>query len=383
MLKKLRYMYAVLKHTNSYINAINDDFLDYYLRHHKVIGWYNGYPVYSAFLTPGLSKPLANTLAMRLVSNIKQESIPGVVNIGVTDICNAKCEHCSFYGNAMHAPEKKVISKEEFKTILRDCQEMGISIINFVGGEPLLNKDLPDLIRSIDKNKTISSVYTNGWHLKEKARELKDAGTMMIIVSLDSIIPNKHDTFRKLPGLFEKALEGIKECQKLGLLTAISTTLVQEDLENGNFESMINFAKKLKVNELIVYDTMPIGMYSHREDLLKNKVDFERLFALVDKYNKKDDYPGIFCYAHLRSRKVLGCTAGRNYFYITPYGEMCPCDFTANKIGNLLEEPLHELWEKLTVKRKNNPNHYMNECCDTDSPKVKIENSERLVKIKI
>jgi len=355
------------------MNAINDHFLDYYMRHHKVIGWFNGYPVYSAFLTPGLSKPLANTMSRRLISNILQESLPGMVNVGVTDICNAKCEHCSFYNNAMHRPEKKTISKEEMKKILKDCQDFGISVINFVGGEPLLNKDLPELISSLNKDKSVSSVYTNGWYLKDKAKSLKDAGTMMVITSLDSTDPEQHDQFRRLPGLFNKAIEGIKECQRVGLLTGISTTIVQKDLENGNFEKMIEFAKDMKVNELIVFDTMSVGMYSHREDLLRNKIDFHKLFEIVDKYNKNKNYPGIFCYAHFRSQMAFGCTAGKGYFYITPYGEMCPCDFNATRIGNLLEEPLPIVWKKLSHARKNTSGDYMNVCCDQRPiPKEKI-----------
>lgn len=381
MLKKLRYIYSSIRNLSSYTTAINDNFLDYCIRHHKVIGWYNGLPVYSAFLAPGFSKPLANTMARRLISNMIQEPLPGVVNFGVTDICNAKCEHCSFYGNTMHKPELDIVSKNEMKKILKDCQDFGISVINFVGGEPLLNDNLPDLISSLDKDKTVSSVYTNGWFLKEKAKELKDAGIMMVIVSLDSVVPGKHDKFRKLPGLFDKAIEGIRECQKLGLLTAISTTVTQEDLQNRNFESMIRLSKKLKVNELIVFDTMPIGMYSHRVDLSNNKIDFQRLFGIVDKYNKDESYPGIFCYAHFRSQMAFGCSAGRNYFYITPYGEMCPCDFTAQPIGNILEEPLPNLWRKLSQERKNISGNYMNECCNQETPKVKIENSERLINI--
>lgn len=366
MLNKIKYFYSSVKNASGYMNAINDHFLDYYLRHHKIIGWFKGCPVYSSFLTPGLSKPLANTMSRRLVSNILQESLPGTVNIGVTDICNAKCEHCSFYNNAMHKSKKDIVTTGQMKKILKDCQDFGISVINFVGGEPLLNKDLPELISSLNKDKSVASVYTNGWHLPEKARKLKEAGTMMVIVSLDSTNPKKHDEFRKLPGLFDRAIKGIRASQNVGLLTGISTTLIQEDLENGNFKKMIEFAKKMKVNEVIVYDAMPVGMYSHREDLLKDKIDFNKLFKIIDKYNGNKKYPGIFCYAHFRSHMAFGCTAGKGYFYITPYGEMCPCDFKATRIGSLLETPLPVLWRKLSYARQNTQGGYMNTCCDNE-----------------
>ncbi len=127
---------------------------------------------------------------------------------------------------------------------------------------------------------------------------------------------------------------------------------------------MIHFAQKLKVNELIVFDTMPIGLYSHRLDLKNAKIDKDRLLALVDKYNATPGYPGIFCYAHFRSISTFGCSAGRNYFYISPYGDMHPCDFTAKPIGNIQTENLPELWFKLVETKAHNAGPYMNSCCD-------------------
>lgn len=367
MFNKLKYVLSVVKNTSDYLNAINDYFLDYYLRHHKIIGWHNGQPVYSAFLTPGLSKPLANTLSRRLMSNLLQKPLPGMINLALTDVCNAKCEHCSFY-SAMDKPSEKVLSTAQMKRIVRVCQDFGISIINIVGGEPLLRKDLGEILSSIDKDKSSSCLYTNGWFLQEKVSELKKAGLMMVIVSLDGTTAHRHDGFRKLPGLFERVLAGLKECQKRGMLTAISTTVTQSDLDDGSFEQMIHFAKQVKVNELIVFDTMPIGMYSHRRDL--KKIDKLKLFEIVDKYNKIKGYPGIFCYAHFRDQSAFGCSAGRNYFYVSPYGEMHPCDFTAKPVGNLLNEAVATLWFKLVDTKSNR--QYMNSCCENDSVMIKL-----------
>jgi MoaA/NifB/PqqE/SkfB family radical SAM enzyme len=363
MIQKIKYSLSLIRNGFSYANSINTFFLDYYLRHHKIIGWHKSCPVYSSFLTPGLSKPLANTLSRRLMSNLIQKPLPGMINVAVTDICNARCEHCSFY-NAMDKSGEKVMTTEQLNEVLKSCQDFGISIINFVGGEPLLRKDLAKVIERIDKSKSSCSIFTNGWFLEDKCYELKKAGLMMVIVSLDGDNSERHDKFRKLPGLFNRAIRGIKACQKIGLLTAISTTVTQTDLEDGSFEKMINFAKQLKVNELVVFDTMPIGMYSHRLDLSRQKIDKKRLLQLVDKYNAEKKYPGIFCYAHFRSMSTFGCSAGRNYFYISPYGEMHPCDFTARPIGNLLNEPVEEVWFKLVEHKSMNCHPYMNTCCD-------------------
>ena len=371
MINKIRYTIATITNSFSHMAAFNDFFLDYYLRHHKIIGWFKGKPVYSAFLTPGLSKPLANTLSRRLMSNLLQKPLPGMINIGVTDICNAKCEHCSFY-KAMDNPSDRVLKTEQMKLVLKSCQNFGVSIINFVGGEPLLRKDIGELIASVDKDKSSSCLYTNGWHLKDKCQELKDAGLMMTIVSLDGTTAKRHDAFRRLPKLFDRAVAGIKECQKKGMLTAISTTVTQDDIEDGSFEKMIQFSKELKVNELIVFDTMPVGMYSHREDLKKRGVDKDKLFEIIDKYNADKTYPGIFCYAHFRDPAVFGCSAGRNYFYVSPYGDMHPCNFTARPLGNLTKEAVADVWFRLVDMKAKTCGTYMNSCCKTKTSRIKI-----------
>jgi len=345
---KLKYSFAKLKNLSPYLNSINDNFLDKILGHHKIIGWWRGHPVNSSFLVPGLSKPLGNLIAMNLIKNMSGKPVPGIVNIGITDKCNCNCEHCSFFGAMDKNKSKKLLSTNEIKKVIDSCLELGVSVINFVGGEPLINQDLPQLIKYINKNKAVSSIFTNGWFLKEFAKPLKKAGVMQVNVSLDSINPKIHDKFRRKEGLFRKAIEGIKECQKVGLLTCISTTVTQENLINGEFEKMILFAKKMKVNELVVLDMMDAGMYSHLY-VKQKKVDMDLLFKIVNKYNKKKNFPGIFCYARIKN--LIGCCAGRNYFYISPYGEFHPCDFSSKNMGNIKEYSLENLWSKLVSLR--------------------------------
>jgi molybdenum cofactor biosynthesis enzyme MoaA len=59
----------------------------------------------------------------------------------------------SFSNKTMHKPHEEIMSKENMKKIIKDCKDFGISVMNFVGGEPLLNNNLPELISSIDKDK--------------------------------------------------------------------------------------------------------------------------------------------------------------------------------------------------------------------------------------
>ena len=264
----------------------------------------------------------------------------------------------------------RVMDFAELQKLIRSLQAYGVAIINFVGGEPLLRKELPDIIACIDKDKSVSSIYTNGWFLAPMAASLKKAGTMLVNASLDAPDAEAHDAFRRLPGLFERALEGIKACRRHGLLTGISTTVTQEGLASGSFEHILHLAKKLRVNEVIVFDAMPVGMYSHRVDLSKKPLDRKKLLEIVDTYNADPSYPGIFCYAHFRDTISFGCSAGRNYCYISPYGDVCPCDFTAMPVGNIKDTEFARIWLKMAAEKRNSSNEYMNSCCASQEEEI-------------
>lgn len=359
MLKNIRYSFVKLTKSLSYLDSISDSFMNKVLGHNKVIGWWRGYPIYSSFLVPGFSKPQGNLIAMNLIKNMSGKPIPGIVNIGITDRCNFKCGFCSFSNIIKNSQDKKLLSLEDIQKAIDQCLDLGVSVINFVGGEPLLNKDLPKIIEYIDKDRAVSSIFTNGWFLKEYTEKLKKAGIMQVNVSIDSPYPEVHDYFRRLKGAFKKAIEGIKECKKYKISVGISTTVTQKSLISGDFEKMILLSKKIGVNELIVLDMMPVGIYSHLK-ISKERINKKFLYELVKKYNDRKDFPGIFCYS--RIKEVFGCCAGRNYFYISPYGEVYPCDFSKiTPVGNLTKKPLKEIWSEL-VKLKESKEYFNNYC---------------------
>jgi len=72
------------------------------------------------------------------------------------------------------------------------------------------------------------------------------------------------------------------------------------------------------------------------------------MITSVKKYNEDPSYPGILVYAYTTSHRSIGCSCGVNYLYITPYGDVCPCDFNHVIFGNALERPLYEIWEEMT-----------------------------------
>jgi molybdenum cofactor biosynthesis enzyme MoaA len=119
--------------------------------------------------------------------------------------CNARCGHCSFF-EGVESPGRHVLSSSERAGVIRDSQALGVSIVNVVGGEPLLHPELEAIVASVDQSLSSVLLFTNGWHLAERAAGLRRAGLDSVYVSLDAADAERHDALRGTPGLFARAL---------------------------------------------------------------------------------------------------------------------------------------------------------------------------------
>ncbi|OGY20950.1 MAG: radical SAM protein [Candidatus Woykebacteria bacterium GWB1_45_5] len=346
-LNKLRLKWFVTTKTLGYTSDYLDQIYKIYLNHNKVIHWRDGYPVYS-LSTPALySKPAANFFARQLFRTIQNKNTPNIMSFAVNDVCNANCEHCSFF-NAVEDKSRKVLTLEQSKKLIKDTQDLGVSVINFVGGEPLLRKDLPEIISSADKNLSTTILFTNGLLLTETAEILKRAGLDGVYVSVDSADPKKHDLIRNKSGSFEKAMAGIEKAKEVGLSTGISCVITPESFRSGELERLIKLGKSVEVHEVLVFDAMPTGRYKSRKDLIDSNGWVEEMISSTEKYNKDSSYPGVLVWVYTTSHRSVGCSCGTSYFYISPYGDMMSCDFNHAKFGNILETPLYQIWDKLS-----------------------------------
>ena len=180
------------------------------------------------------------------------------------------------------------------------------------------------------------------------AHILRQNGLDGVYVSIDAANPAKHDFFRKSKGLYDKAIQGILEAKKTGMSVGISTTMTPESYRSGELDKIIELAKTLGVHEVIVFDAMPTGRYKKRKDLIDNHDWVEDMIRHVKQYNENLTYPGILIYAYVTSHRSVGCSCGASYCYISPYGEMMSCDFNHAIFGNVLDEPLYKVWERMT-----------------------------------
>ncbi len=162
------------------------------------------------------------------------------LRIALTPRCNLKCIYCHHEGEVK--PERE-IPGEMVVSVVRAAADLGVRSLKFTGGEPLLRRDLADLIRQMPKDLNIS-LTTNGIFLAEQAKALAEAGLDRVNVSLDSLKP---ETYAAITGGqesdLEKVLAGIDAAKEAGLVP-IKLNVVVLKKNEAEIPEMIEFCRR-------------------------------------------------------------------------------------------------------------------------------------------
>src|SRR5688500_18065725 len=139
------------------------------------------------------------------------------LRISVTDRCNLRCAYCMPEEEYAWLPRETLLTFEEISTVTDLFTELGVDKVRLTGGEPLLRRGLPRLLRMLAKNRRITDIAltTNGILLAEQAQSFYDAGLHRITVSLDTLRPERFRSLTRRDS-FEKVLEGIDSVRRVG-----------------------------------------------------------------------------------------------------------------------------------------------------------------------
>lgn len=273
--------------------------------------------------------------------------------IALTYECTCNCPHCSaaLYGN----PNSKILSSTEIYDIIDQLKELGLKTVYFFGGEPLLDKRIFEYVHYVKKTGMESRLDTNGTLLNLKIIEaLKAAGLNSLGVSLDSPLEDIHDQARGVDGLFRKNLKSIIFCKKKQLQIYISTIATKENVNNGELFLMTKLADKMDV-PLRILSAIQCGRWKDNEQIKLSRQDIE----LLKKYLKKDKV-----YWERTDQDHYDCSfqcssLGRSNIYISAYGEVQPCCFIPLSFGNLRQEKLASILEKMWDSKLYSNNEYL------------------------
>jgi MoaA/NifB/PqqE/SkfB family radical SAM enzyme len=258
---------------------------------------------------------------------------------GITYNCQLRCPHCCV-GDNINTPQKE-LTTEEVKDVLD--QSAKAFVVNFFGGEPTMRPDIMELIKYASKKSVYVFCDTNGVKItKDYAKQLKNNGLELLYVSIDSPIPEKHDELRGMKGLFNIAVQGIKNALDIGLKSVLSTYVTKETLENGEFENVIKLARNLGATGVRYLLPTPAGRWLYNTEVKLNPQEQRKLRKIAKfPYVCRDFY-----FQNQTSSQCRGLS-DQVYFYISPYGDVQPCCFMPLTFGNIREESLKDILDKM------------------------------------
>ena len=121
------------------------------------------------------------------------------LRLSVTDRCNLRCKYCMPEEDYVWLPREDVLTHEEMASLTGYFTDLGVDRVRLTGGEPLLRRDLPRLIRMLLQNRRITDIAltTNGILLADQVEALYEAGLHRVTVSLDTMRPERFRQLKK------------------------------------------------------------------------------------------------------------------------------------------------------------------------------------------
>lgn len=271
-----------------------------------------------------------------------------------TNDCNLRCLHCY---HPIHIQNENLMDLEEVKTMLNDLSYTAerwdmVPRISISGGEPLMRKDLLDILKYANEKKILTAILTNGTLLtQKKANEFFEAGVRRLQVSLDGR-KNIHNKIRRRIFAYDKALEGIVNASKSGIDVTVSMTLMQSNI--NDFESVVKAAinsgaKKVGFKtyvpnknlgatdpEYVSAETaLPVFMEAGKlMEKYKDKIIVLSSDVLWQIVKKTDPFKET---AIKENKYLTGCSAGYGSLSVLSDGTVYPCRRLPIKIGHIKE----------------------------------------------
>lgn len=218
------------------------------------------------------------------------------LRISVTQRCNFRCLYCMPKIPFDYQPKENLLSFEELFLFVKAAIDEGIEKIRITGGEPLLRKDLSIFIKMINdyKSDIDLAITTNGFLLKDFAKDLKNAGLKRLNISLDTLDHKKAKTLAQ-KDILDSVLSGIDEALNLDLKVKLNTVALK-NLNDNELISLLEFAKSKKAQIRFIEFMENTHAYGKLQGLKRDEI----IQILSQKYQiqliKKDEKAPVSIY---------------------------------------------------------------------------------------
>lgn len=293
---------------------------------------------------------------------------PYIVSWNLTYRCNLACEHCyldaggrPLLDDAAFADRSELSTEQCFRVVDEIAAFAPETVTILTGGEPLLRRDILEIVRHAAGKGLWVVVGTNGVKVtRNLAQLLSKEGVRGLALSLDALDPERHDRFRKVRGAWSNTVEGARILAEAGLPFIVQTTVGAHNA--GEIEAIAAFAhREMAAKVWNLYFLVPTGRGGFVSDI--SPAEYDRVLADLTRIQQRYEGRMIVnakCAPHY-VKTLLGndpaspfvkaytggaggCPAGTHYLGIRPNGDVTPCPYLPMFGGNLKTERLTEIW---------------------------------------
>jgi MoaA/NifB/PqqE/SkfB family radical SAM enzyme len=271
--------------------------------------------------------------------------------LAVTRRCPFRCEHCY----AAHTLGRHdALAPEKLLELTRGLLRIGVGVLSFEGGEPLLRfDDLLPLLRECRGRASPYLATTGAGLTAARARALADAGLVGVQISLDHHDRARHNAFRRNPRAFDIACEAVGLFRQAGVFPVLAVCATPELVASGGLYRYLELARELGAGMIQVLDPMPAGNYlegrTGEQVLDAASIETLKRFHVEANTSRRfRGYPAVTVRAHVEDDCRYGCgMGGTQHFYIDACGNVSPCVYLAAALGNVLEEELETIFARM------------------------------------
>ena len=328
---------------------------------------------------------------------------PLILFVELTRTCNMRCSQCDIWlGDAASSsdPAPATLTLSDMIGLADEASAHGAIIIHLGGGEPLLHRDILEIVRAVHARRIKIGLTTNGFLLTPSLiDDLVEAGLSRLLISVDHPIPEVHDALRGRSGTLERIIEAVSHINAMPAASKrLLTVEVNTVLHRGNFRDLIDLSRFVHGLGVKTHNLIPImsqnpvtrfnGKRRESNDLSFRADDLPELRGLIN---------GFFEFLRSHSmrtttsreilRKAIEYYEGTHKTYICAVGGVS-CDIFADgdvmlcygsekAIGNIRDATLHDIWHSETARTTISKLASCTRCVDSCQADLRIRFSPR------
>lgn len=277
--------------------------------------------------------------AARLRAHWEREGVhvPPFMIVSITHRCNLHCKGC--YARAQHRTSAQEMSDTQLRQLLREAEELGISMVLLAGGEPLVRREILEVTREFPK--MVFPMFTNGLLINEEVvQQLSRQRHVIPVLSMEGF--GMETDQRRGEGVFEHLQQVMPLLKGEKIFFGVSLTITRENYETITSPRFVRNLMDQGCKVCFYVEYVPVQ--EGTEALILTNEQRTQIPTLMSRF--REEYPGLFIAFPGDEEAFGGClAAGRGFIHVSPEGNLEPCPFAPYSDTNLQNRTLKEALE--------------------------------------